>query len=161
MAWNTVTEAEVTNLATGEKEIVLLRDWTREHGLSNDACYTASKRGGRYRGYKFKYLRTVTLQSCGIGTPMRNRIVSAYKDGMTIEQLKKEFHYGGKKISEVLCEEGLIVKKPDNPMYIDHEIDDEGKFKALVKAGWLSGNIAIEFCTSVEKVEQKKKELCL
>lgn len=97
MGWNTVTKAEVTNIETGEKEVVILKDWAREHGLSNDCCYSASKRNHTYKGYHFRYLGTVNIDVNNVSETQRKQIVNAYRAGVSIDGLKKKFHMSYKK----------------------------------------------------------------
>lgn len=165
MGWNTVTKAEVINIETGEKEVVILKEWARKHGLSNDCCYSASKRNSTYKGYRFKWLGTVEVDPNRISETIKKHIVNLYRSGTSIDALKRRFHLSHTRITNVLHDAGIVTPERTRPEakveWADREIDDEGKFRALVKAGWLSGNIAVEFSTSIAKVEEKKRELNL
>lgn len=165
MAWNRATEAEITDLKTGKKEVVLVKEWAKQHGLSPDSCYSASKRNTNHKGYHFKWLRVVDVDAEYVSDTQRKQIANLYRSGLTINELKERYHLGRRRITNILHESGIVTKDRARPeakvKWADREIDDLGKFRALVNAGWHPANIADEFSTSVEKVEEKKRELNL
>ena len=172
MACNRLCTATITNIKTGEQEKSILVYWADSKGFSRSAVYSAMKRGGIYKGYRFEKAEVASIDTFNrrISPQQKKMIIDAYRGGASINECRYKFNLSAELITRVLKEAGVEIRKRGVPsqhlnkpkiLYKDHEIDDEGKFRALVTAGWHPANIADEFTTSVEKVYTKMKELNL